>query len=78
MKIQNKRQLQQIGCNHSSGIDFQDFINLYKKSSEKPYSFLFIDTTLESDNRSRFRKNLFETMKKILVTTECKIRDENL
>ena len=78
MKIQNKRQLQQIGYNHSSGIDFQDFINLYKKSSEKPYSFLFIDTTLKSDNRSRFRKNLFETMKKILVTTECKIRDENL
>ena len=39
MKIPNKRELQQIAFNHSSDIDFQDFMNLYKKCIEKPYSF---------------------------------------
>ena len=31
MKISNERELQQIAISHSSHIDFQDFINLYKK-----------------------------------------------
>ena len=30
-KIRSKRELQQTGFNHSSDIDFQDFMNLYKK-----------------------------------------------
>ena len=29
--IPNKRELQQIAFNHSSDIDFKDFMNLYKK-----------------------------------------------
>ena len=29
MKIPNKQELQQIAFNHSSDIDFQDFMNLY-------------------------------------------------
>ena len=33
-------------------------MNLYKKCSAKPYSYLVIDATLPSDNPSRFRKNL--------------------
>ena len=57
MKIPNKRDLQQIEFSHSSDIDFQDFMNLYKKCTGKPYSFLVIDTTLASDNLLRFRKN---------------------
>ena len=32
MKIPNKIELQQIAFNHSSNIDFQDFMSLYKKS----------------------------------------------
>ena len=60
MKIPNKQELQQIAFNHSSDIDFQDFTNLYKKCTTKPYSFLVTDTTLASDNSSRFRKNLLE------------------
>ena len=55
MLIRNNRELQQIAFNHSSDIDFQDFINLYKKCTGKPYSFFIIDTTLASDNSSRFR-----------------------
>ena len=30
MKISNKRELQQIVLNHSSDIDFKDFIKIYK------------------------------------------------
>ena len=60
MKIPNKQELQQIAFNHSSDIDFQDFMNLYKKCTEKPYSFLVIDATLASDNPLRFIKSLLE------------------
>ena len=34
MKILNKRELHQIAFNHSSDIDFQDFMNIYKSTSE--------------------------------------------
>ena len=60
MKIPNKRELQQIALNHSSDIDFKDFIKIYKKYTKKPYSFLVNDTTLPSDDPLRFRKNLLE------------------
>ena len=62
MKIPIKREIQQIAFNRSSAIDFQNLMNLYKKCTEKPYSFLVIDTTLASDNSSHFRKNLLETI----------------
>ena len=58
MKIPNKRELQQIALNHTSDIDFKDFMNIYKKSTKEPYSFLVNDTTLPSDNPLRFRKDL--------------------
>ena len=35
-------------------------MNLYKKCTAEPYSFLVIDATLVLDNPSRFRKNLLE------------------
>ena len=49
MKIPNKRDLQQITFNHSSDDDFQEFMNLYKKCTEKLNSVVVIDTTLASD-----------------------------
>ena len=58
MKIFNKRELQQTVLNHSSDIDFKDFIKIYKKCKAKPSSFLVNDTTLPSDDPLRFRKNL--------------------
>ena len=58
MKIPNKRELQQIAINHSSDINTGDFIEIYRKCTDKPYSFLVIDTTIPSNNRLRFRKNL--------------------
>ena len=60
MKIPNKRELQQIALNHSSDIDFKDFMNIYNKSTKEPYSFLVNDTALPSDNHLSFRKNLLE------------------
>ena len=58
MKIPNKRELQQIALNHLSDINFKDFMNIYKKCTAEPYSFLVNDTTLPSDDPLRFRKNL--------------------
>ena len=52
MKIPNKRELQQIALNHSSDIDFKDFMNIYKQCTKEPYSFLV------KDNPLKFRKNL--------------------
>ena len=60
MKIPSKQELQQTAFNYSSDIDFQNFMNLYKKFTEKPFSFLVIDTALALDNPARFRKNLLE------------------
>ena len=59
MKIINKIELQQIALNHSSDIDFKDFMKIYKKCTKKPFSFLVNDTTLQSSNPLRFRYNLF-------------------
>ena len=59
MKIPNKREFQQIVLNHSSDIDFKDFVRIYKKYTDEPYSFLVNDTTLASSNPLRFRKNLY-------------------
>ena len=39
MKIPNRRKLQQIALNHSSDIDFINFIKIYKKYTVEPYSF---------------------------------------
>ena len=46
LKIPNKRELRETALNHSSDIDFQDFLNLYKQFTAKPYSLLVNDTVL--------------------------------
>ena len=56
MKIPNKRELQQIVLNHSSDIDFKDFVKICKKCTDDPYSFLVNGTTLSSDNPLRLEK----------------------
>ena len=60
MKITSKRGLQQIGFNLLSDIDLKDFMNLYKKCTTKPYSFLVINAILASDNLLHFAKNFSE------------------
>ena len=68
MKIPNKRELQKVALNHSSDIDFKDFMKIYKKCTLEPYSFLVNGTTLPSDNPLRFRKNLLKQIyNKIMI-----------
>ena len=58
IKIPNRRELMQIAINHSSDINTKDFIEIYRKCTDKPYSFLVIYTTLPPINLLRFRTNL--------------------
>ena len=62
MKINNKRELQNITINHSADIDYKGFIKIYRECTKEKYNFLIIDATLPSTNPLRFRKNLFETL----------------
>ena len=57
-KIPNKREIQQVALNHLSDINAKGFVNIYRKCTDEPYSFLVNDTTLASNNPLRFRKNL--------------------
>ena len=63
MKINNKRELQNIAINHSAGIDYKDFMKSYRECAKEPYNFLTIDTTLPASGLLRFRKNLFGSYK---------------
>ena len=45
LKFPNKRELQQIAINHSSDIDFKNFMKIYGNCTSEPYSFLVNDTT---------------------------------
>ena len=56
-KISNKREINQIV--HSSDINTKDFVNIYKKCTAEPYSFLVHDATFAPNNPLRFRENLF-------------------
>ena len=64
MKINNKRELQNIAINHSADMDCQDFMNIYRGCTKEPFNFLIIDTTLRASNPLRFRENLFGSSKK--------------
>ena len=78
MKIPNKRELQQIALNHSSDIDFKDFMKISKKCTAEPYSFLVNDTTLPSDDPFRVQKESFEIIYNKIMIIEDQIRDEKL
>ena len=58
-KSLSKRELQQISINHSSDISTEDFVNIYRNCTAKPYLFFANDTILSSDNPLRFRKKIF-------------------
>ena len=74
MKIQKKRDLQQISFNHSADIEFEDFINLTKNVTQRKTIFLFmIDTTLASNNPVCFRKNILERILKLIMIIDDKI-----
>ena len=77
IKITNKRELQNIATNRSADIDYNDFVNIYRECTRKPYSFLTIDTTLPASNSLRFRKNLLPSYK-MTVIDQIKILDDKI
>ena len=74
MKTPNKRKLQQIASNHTSGTEFRSFGEL-KSYAKKPFSFLVNDTNLSSYSPLRFRKNLFKkTVSEKIARIDSKIK----
>ena len=56
MKINNKRELQNISINYSADINYKDLVKIYRWCTKESYSFFTIDATLPADNPLRFRK----------------------
>ena len=50
MKINNRKELQNIVINHFADSDYQDFIKIYREFTKERYNFLIIGTTLSSSN----------------------------
>ena len=71
MKINDRKELQNIAINYSADIDYKDFIKIYRECTKEPYSFLTIDTILTASDPLRFRKNLI--LLKMTLTDELKI-----
>ena len=62
MKINNRKELQNIPINHSADIDYRDFMKTYRECTREPFNFLTIDTTLPSSDLLRFREKLFDSL----------------
>ena len=63
MKINNRKELQNIAINHSAHIGYNNCVMIYRECTRKPYSFLAIDATLPASDPLRFRKNLLRSYK---------------
>ena len=60
MKTNIRKKLQNIVINHSTDIDFKDFMKIYTEYTKEPFNFLAIDTTLPASDPLRFRKKLLD------------------
>ena len=63
MKVKSKRELGNIAINHSSYIDYNIFLKIYREFIKDAYYFLTTDPTLPASDPLRFRKNLFLSYK---------------
>ena len=50
MKINNRKELQNIAIDHSADIDYKDFVKSYRECRREPFNFLTIDATLPASN----------------------------
>ena len=57
IKINNKRELENIAWNHSADIDYKDFVDIYRECTKETFSFLTIDTTFPASDPLKFRNN---------------------
>ena len=62
MKINPRKELQNIAINHSADIDYKNFMKIYREYTTEPYSFLTFDTKLPASDPLSFRKNLFDSL----------------
>ena len=62
MKINNRKELQNIVINYSADIDYKDLLKIYRECKREPHSFLTTDTTLSASDPLRFRKNLYDSL----------------
>ena len=61
MKINNRKELQNIAINHSADIDYKDFMKIYRECTKEPFDFLTINTALPSSDPLKFRRKLFDS-----------------
>ena len=78
MRINNKKELQNIAINHSVENDYNDFMKIYREYTREPYNSLTIDTTLPASNPLKFRKNLFDTLSNMTVTDQIRILNRKI
>ena len=61
MKINNRKELQNIEISYSADIDYKDFMKIYKECTKEPFNCLTIDTTLPASDPLRLKKNLSDS-----------------
>ena len=61
MKIGNKKELKSIAEENSGYLDFKDFLKIYNRCTDKPYSFMMVDTRPTA--HVTFKKNFDEPIK---------------
>ena len=69
MKINSRKELQNISINNSADINYNDFMRIYRKCTTKPINFFFFffffltTDTLPAVNPLRFKKHFFQSYK---------------
>ena len=58
IKINNRKELQNIAIIHYADIDKLHFVKIYRECTKEQYSFLAIHTILPASDPLRFRRNL--------------------
>ena len=62
MKINNRKELQNVAIDYSADIDYKDFMKICPECKKEPFKFLTIDTMLPASDPLKFRKNLFDSL----------------
>ena len=63
IKINSKRELQNVAINHSVDIDYKNFVKICRECIKESNSFLTIYAALPTSDPLRFRKKLFHSYK---------------
>ena len=64
IKMGNKKELKSIAEENSGHLDFKDFLKIYNYCTNKPYSFMMVDT--RPNARVTFKKNFDEPIKNFI------------